>query len=649
MARVSVSGAMRDHRRLSALLACAATMLLGSAASASASVLGVNAHDDADDGVCDVIHCSLREAINSANRTADNEEIRFIDSEPITPTRPLPAFTDTVFITARSFGRCDFDSAPLTLVGNSADFDGLVFAPGSGGSMICQVNVRGFKDGIELQSDDNAIRFSRIGTLRDGSAAEGNSNFGIVVEGDGNVIGGRSVFDGNVISGNALSGVLVAEATATVIEGNVIGTDTTGRDAIPNGVGVTVAEGASDTVIGGTDRGARNMISGNIVSGVDSADGRVVGNHIGLDVTGKPARPNGRSGVRASAPIQIGGATEAERNVIAGHETADVELRAAATVQGNWIGLNADGTELDRDPASKREAGVLLLPGAGRATIGGAQTGAGNVIAGQDAGIESRGVVSGFSVKGNAIGLAADGRRPIETGTGIRIGAETTDALVGGDENGAGNTVTGADAASIAVGGDRTRIEGNTVGLNANGDGGQQGAPNGITVEATAEATQIGGDTQGAGNTISDSDAGISLEEDSRGTVVEGNLIGTDEERHGGTAQRGRDRHRRGGRGPDRRLAHGPAQRDLRQRRSRGGNRRRDGRRGDRGQLHRGRRRRLDPARQRRWARTWRSSTVSSRSRRATASSSAAPPRGRGTGSPTTTAPAWRWARRPRA
>ena len=49
-------------------------MLLASAASASAAVLGVNAHDDADDGVCDVIHCSLREAINSANRTADNEE-----------------------------------------------------------------------------------------------------------------------------------------------------------------------------------------------------------------------------------------------------------------------------------------------------------------------------------------------------------------------------------------------------------------------------------------------------------------------------------------------------------------------------------------------------------------------------------------------
>ena len=82
---------MNDHRRLSALLACAATMLLASAASASAAVLGVNAHDDADDGVCDVIHCSLREAINSANRTADNEEIHFIDSEPITPTTPLRA------------------------------------------------------------------------------------------------------------------------------------------------------------------------------------------------------------------------------------------------------------------------------------------------------------------------------------------------------------------------------------------------------------------------------------------------------------------------------------------------------------------------------------------------------------------------------
>jgi hypothetical protein len=209
--------------------------------------------------------------------------------------------------------------------------------------------------------------------------------------------------------------------------------------------------------------------------------------------------------------------------VISGQVDADVVLRDQATVQGNWIGLNKDGAELATETAN----GIRLEGGADGATIGGAADGEGNVIAGQEVSVESVGSASGFTVQGNLIGLAADGTTDVDTGTGIRIGAGTTAAQLGGVGDGAGNTVTIALGTGIAVEGDRTRIEGNTVGLDENGDG-ELGQNSGIEVKDGAGETTIGGDRSGAGNTISSSFQGIWLRDGSTATVVEGNFIGTD-------------------------------------------------------------------------------------------------------------------------
>jgi CSLREA domain-containing protein len=514
---------MRAARPLLAVLALAAAVVLAVAASAPAATITVTSQDDGNDGTCDFAHCSLREAILAANATAAADEILFNDDEPITPLTPLPPITETAHITSRADGRCRTDSAPLRLDGDSADFPGLVFAPGSDGSRLCLVNVRGFSNGIEFRSDDNAIRLSRIGTSPDGTFPEPNSGAGILVIGDDNLIGGTRDSDRNVISGNGFDGIFVGEAAGTRIAGNLIGTDPSGTTAIPNGIGVDVAESASDTTVGGTEPGTGNVISGNDAVGVSASDGRVVGNLIGLDSTGTAALPNERAGVEALAPIQIGGRSEAERNVISGNALAELELRAAATVEGNWIGLAADGSELPS--AAAAFVGVLLRSGDG-ATIGGTSSGAANVIAGNGAAVESLGPASDFVVQGNLIGLAPDGTTPVATGTGIRIGEDTTGARVGGVEDGAGNTVTSADT-GIAVAGDGTRVEGNTVGLDANGnaDGLRE---TGISVAETAEGTTIGSDGSGARNTISDLLFGIELEEGSAGTVVERNFIGTD-------------------------------------------------------------------------------------------------------------------------
>ncbi len=45
-------------------------LLLGLASPARAANFVVNDNDDADDGVCNALHCSLREAIQAANAAA---------------------------------------------------------------------------------------------------------------------------------------------------------------------------------------------------------------------------------------------------------------------------------------------------------------------------------------------------------------------------------------------------------------------------------------------------------------------------------------------------------------------------------------------------------------------------------------------------
>jgi CSLREA domain-containing protein len=184
---------MRPLRRLSTLLACAAVTTLAWAAGASAATFTVTSQNDADDGICDGPHCSLREAINAANRTEAADLLRFSSDDPIVPATELPAIVSPLHITAFDTGRCDTDSAPLRLSGRGADFSGLVFAPGSDGSQICLVNVGGFRTGIELRSHGNAIRLSTIGTNPAGTSDAPNDVAGILVSGSGNLIGGERV------------------------------------------------------------------------------------------------------------------------------------------------------------------------------------------------------------------------------------------------------------------------------------------------------------------------------------------------------------------------------------------------------------------------------------------------------------------------
>ena len=150
----------------------------------------------------------------------------------------------------------------------------------------------------------------------------GNGRNGVLIEfgATGNTIGGTISGVRNVISGNVQDGVeiLGTGSAANLVAGDFLGTDATGLSPLGNGYdGVTILAGATGNTIGGMITGARNVISGNIQSGVYISDtatsnNLVAGDYIGTDATGANGLGNHINGVvlanGASSNI-VGGTT----------------------------------------------------------------------------------------------------------------------------------------------------------------------------------------------------------------------------------------------------------------------------------------------------------------------------------------------------
>ena len=233
--------------------------------------------------------------------------------------------------------------------------------------------------GIYLRDDDNLVQGNWIGVAADGSAA-GNLGDGVNFGPPGSVastIGGTVPGAGNVISANAEDGIRFAIGVDTVVQGNLIGTDPTGLLDRGNG-GFGICDGCAGgfrNIIGGSVAGAGNVISGNTLDGYATGtfDSVVQGNTIGLDVTGEGVLANGGVGVAGSDTV-VGGSDPLAGNLISGNVGAGVRVGTDAVVLGNRIGVTASG-----GAAGNGGAGVHAL--GARATIGGTAAGEANRIA----------------------------------------------------------------------------------------------------------------------------------------------------------------------------------------------------------------------------------------------------------------------------
>jgi CSLREA domain-containing protein len=397
----------------------------------------VNTTNDVNDGTCDATHCSLREAILAANAHANGDgpdDITFAiaGSGPqqiaVQPS-PLPAVTDPVRIdgdTERLTGTgIPADSKAIVLNGDGAGTtgDGLVFATGSGGSEVKGLAIRDFQCataapdpcasgfGLRLRSDGNTVDGNYIGLTADGVTPARNKAGGILVEGNGNTIGGTTSAERNVVAGNAVSSSVRSQILVTgntnAVKGNYIGVAANGTTEQNAVTGVTVQSGAHDNVIGG-DKTVGNIILGGqgIEINANAGTGNVIaGNNIGLDAAGA-VHASVLPGIHVSGTGTIIGdnvsppsnANPDRGNVIVGSGDAGIFMQSAssAKITGNFVGTNRSGT------SGMGNADGIRVSGGGNNTVGPGNRFAFNTAYGVDMGSATNRVVAN-SIHDNAL------------------------------------------------------------------------------------------------------------------------------------------------------------------------------------------------------------------------------------------------------
>ncbi|MBN1997567.1 right-handed parallel beta-helix repeat-containing protein [candidate division KSB1 bacterium] len=420
-------------------------------------------------------------------------------------------------------------------------FNGIILHHGAhkniiGGSAVVDRNVISGNDqaGIVLQGtgvDSNLIIGNYIGTDITGSLAIENGR-GIFVDYGprGNVIGGLSAAERNIVSGNHETGVWFGkDVSDNRVLGNYIGTDASGTTALGNLSGVLLRSGATDNDIGGTIPGAGNLISGNrdraihiMEHGTDR--NRICGNYIGTDWSGTKAIPNinGINIVLSAKHNYVGGNLYKERNIISGNTAYGIYMNGVGTdsnfVCGNIIGLDAGGLKI----LGNGEHGIWIGSGAKKNTIGGMAEGEANVISGN---LGNGIIIYGSGADSNVVQsnlIGTDTSRTLQLGNsghGIMVSMGASYNLIG-----RGNVITFNQRYGVFIGTDSSicnTVTENSISANEKGIHLSSGANNGMSAPVIEDATV----SSVSGTAAPESNVEIFSDPADQGKIYEGSVM----------------------------------------------------------------------------------------------------------------------------
>ncbi len=350
------------------------------------------------DGVCGDIdgNCSLRAAIMQANASPSTDTIHFnlagVGPFTIAPTSLYPPILAPLVIDGSTQAGYTQYNPMIRLSGilQGAGGEGLTIV--SDDCTIRGLAIGGFQEdangdfgtGILLiNAQSCTIIDNLIGIDTDGETPFSNFvGISLDVFSTANQIG--AINSGNIISANTSSGIaLKLSCTANQIQANFIGTNKDGTQAVGNNNGIVLDNESNLNLIGGTNVAARNIISGNLKSGVEitNSTGNILfGNYIGIDVLGINALANNKGiFLLASAADfnQIGGGNASEGNIISGNTQMGIDLQGSGNlIFGNLIGTQADSiSALPNGPV-----GIWIQNGQNN-QIGSEIAGTGNIIA----------------------------------------------------------------------------------------------------------------------------------------------------------------------------------------------------------------------------------------------------------------------------
>jgi len=514
---------------------------------------------------------SLRWAITEANQNSGADTIVFNipDSDDgfdgtvwwIRPQTMLPAFyDDSTWVNGQSqtinMGNRNTKGPEIIIYGGDITDpnQAIGFLVMSSNNTISGLVISGFASfGIRFRNDTakhNEIWGNYIGTDPAGENAMGNLTGIYISRSAGStIIGGGGEERRNIISGNIQNGIYTVVSDSNIISGNYIGTDPSGTFSIPNGSdgkhsGIWISYGKHN-IIGGSDADTRNIISGNGRDAIHMtyADSNIViGNYIGVDVTGTVLLANGIVGVGDGLDIRygssyniIGGTNPGERNVVCGSPNMGIRIGESDgksstdhnIVLGNYVGTDVNGEK----SFGCGNHGIYLLQDAKYNIIGSDEPGGGNVV--------SANVQSGIAIKdagadsniiaGNIIGLTVSGDSPLPNGeNGVLIFDSSSYNTIG-----PGNVISGNLDDGIEVQGDTTTgniIYGNIIGLNSTGEDSIPNYNFGIHILTGADNNIVGSSdisTEGR-NIISGNRMGGVLLDSTFDNTIAGNFIGTD-------------------------------------------------------------------------------------------------------------------------
>ena len=497
---------------------------------------------------------SLRAAIDAANASPSEDAITFnipgAGPHTISLASDLPAITDdgiSIDGTTQSGAACGDLWAGgghtlLVRIGAVTNGDGLTVQGDN-------VTIKGLSitDGeIGIVSDPGVsgltVQCNYIGIAPDGSAAGQVDGLGRglrIRQNTNMTLGGPSGTDGNVIGASNDAGVIFWQGgTNLSVQNNFIGTDPTGTVARANAVdGLQFLGGGTFTVTEISD----NLISGNGADGVSvkfgatltgvSGDVLIQANHIGADRDGNTALSNGNAGVNifadsALTEATIGGTGAGDGNVISANGNYGMYLAGTTdtvTILGNYVGVGTDGlTDL-----GNTNDGIRLLNTTTDVSIGNGAPSGRNIVSGNSGdGIEVFGGSTNTTIRGNYIGLAADGsiiRRNNVRGLVLRANASTggqNNALVDGNVisgNGAGIDITSAAIGTLGAS-STINITNNLIGVAADGTTARGNTGNGIKNTNVPGTILIGSD--GNGNIIAHNGADGVIVESVAGTTA---------------------------------------------------------------------------------------------------------------------------------
>ncbi|HEY6803613.1 MAG TPA: hypothetical protein VI306_08545 [Pyrinomonadaceae bacterium] len=187
--------------------------------------------------------------------------------------------------------------------------------PGGGCTGACNVISGNGQQGVTMfgAGEGNRILGNFIGTNATGTAAVPNGNTGVLIAAGSSdeVVGGNSSAARNVISGNKNGeGVGIEQFPGPpdhiTVQGNFIGTTSTGTAPLPNDEGITITGGAN-CVIGGTAAGTANVLAFNTHRGIVIFDPNpTVSNTTGNAIRGNSIHDNGDLGIDLFDP-NVGG------------------------------------------------------------------------------------------------------------------------------------------------------------------------------------------------------------------------------------------------------------------------------------------------------------------------------------------------------